>query len=135
MTNTGLERSPLFQYVEDYLRAINSRQTEACLKYFSEDCLVHDPFGYAEYRGRVNLRQHFTRLYDTWRYYMIRGDSFYLGDEQHLALRWSVSATAQNSKTAEFNGISIFRYEDEKIAQLDTYWNYRHVFHEIDQRL
>lgn len=117
--------------VEDYLRAFSARDLDKCLALFTDDCVVRSPYGEIELTGKAAWREHIEAMKKTWYYYNMRIDNFYPGDPDRIAVRWSVSATATNSKTAEFSGISIFYFRGELITGLDSYWHNRWVMSEI----
>jgi steroid delta-isomerase-like uncharacterized protein len=132
MTETPKERhNELVSLVESYVKALNSLNETNYVALFAENAVVNDPFGTAEYLGEEGLRRFFKGMTDTWRYFEMRGDKFYPGDGNRIAVRWSVSATAKNGKTIEFSGVSIFYFTKDKISGLDAYWHYRSVMKQL----
>ena len=132
MTETPKERhNELVSLVERYVKALNSLNESEYIALFAENAVVNDPFGTAEYLGEEGLRRFFKGMTDTWRYFEMRGDKFYPGDGNRMAVRWSVSATAKNSKTIEFSGVSIFYFTKDKISGLDAYWHFRNVMKQL----
>jgi steroid delta-isomerase-like uncharacterized protein len=132
MSNNTKERhNQLIEIVEKYMKALNALDEAAYLDLFAENCVVNDPYGTAEYLGVEGLKRFFKGMNDTWKYFEMRGDKFYPGDGNRLAVRWSVSATAKNSNAIEFSGISIFYFTDEKISGLDAYWHFRNMMQQL----
>ncbi|MCI0710537.1 MAG: nuclear transport factor 2 family protein [Chloroflexi bacterium] len=132
MTETPKERhNELVSLVEQYVKALNSLNESDYVALFAENAVVNDPFGTAEYLGEEGLRRFFKGMTDTWRYFEMRGDKFYPGDGNRVAVRWSVSATAKNGKTIEFSGVSIFYFAKDKISGLDAYWHFRSVMKQL----
>lgn len=121
----------LIELVEDYMRALNTIDEDAYINVFSENCIVRDPYDKAEFIGEEGLRQFFKGVTQTWHYFEMRADNFYPGGDERIAVRWSVSATSHNRKTAEFSGLSIFSFEGDKISSLDAYWNIRNMLQQI----
>ncbi|MBI5930766.1 MAG: nuclear transport factor 2 family protein [Chloroflexi bacterium] len=117
--------------VESYLKALNNFSLDQYVHLFTPDCVVNDPHGTAEYQGETGLRKFFAGLTDTWHFFEMRTDSVYPGGTDRLAVRWSVSGTAKNSKTAEFSGISVFQFAADKIARLDAYWHLGNMLMQI----
>ena len=121
----------LIEYVEKYMKALNSLDESAYLALFGENCVVNDPYGTAEYLGEEGLKRFFKGMTDTWKYFEMRADKFYPGDNNRIAVRWAVSATAQSGKAVEFSGVSIFYFTDEKISGLDAYWHFRAMMQQL----
>lgn len=117
----------LVTLVETYMHSLNQLNAEAYTSLFTSDCVINDPYGTSKFEGAAGLRQFFDALTKTWHFFEMRADSIYHGDKDRLAVRWSVSATAQNKRTADFSGISVFTFAEDKIANLDAYWNLGHV--------
>lgn len=121
----------LVRVVERYVRALSALDGEACRELFADGCVIRDPIGIQEYKGKVGLAQNIEEKRRLWHYYRVRADNFYPGERDSLALRWSVSATAQNGKIAEFSGISIFYFADTQIKTVDSYWDRSGVLKDI----
>lgn len=132
MTANPKERhNALMEIAENYVKALNTFDEAAYLALFTDNAVVNDPYGTAEFLGEEGLKRFFKGLTDTWRYFEMRADKFYPGDGNRLAVRWSVSATAKNGKAVEFSGVSVFYFSAEKISGLDAYWHFRTVMKEI----
>jgi steroid delta-isomerase-like uncharacterized protein len=132
MTENPKERhNELVSLVERYIKSLNSLNESDYVALFADNAVVNDPFGTAEYLGEDGLRRFFKGMTDTWRYFEMRGDKFYPGDGNRVAVRWSVSATAKSGKTIEFSGVSIFYFSKDKIAGLDAYWHFRNVMKQL----
>ncbi|KAB2864738.1 MAG: nuclear transport factor 2 family protein [Anaerolineae bacterium] len=117
--------------VEDYLKSLNNFDLDQYLLLFTPDCVVNDPYGSAEFRGENGQRKFFTGMTETWHFFEMRTDSVYPGGNDRLAVRWSVSGTAKNAKTAEFSGISVFQFAGDKISRLDAYWHLGNMLAQI----
>lgn len=125
----GYERN--LSTVEAYIRALNNLDAEAYVGLFTPDCVVLDPYSVQEYTGEEGLRQFINGMTKTWRFFEMRMDNMFGGGEDRIAVRWSVSATAQNKRSAEFSGISIFVFNGGKIARLEAYWNQKIMLSQI----
>jgi limonene-1,2-epoxide hydrolase len=121
----------LVRLAEDYMRSLNALDVESYIAVFTPDCVVHDPYGGAQFAGENGLREFFEGMLKTWHFFEMRADSVYPGGYNRLAVRWSVSATAKNRKTAEFSGISVFTFSSDKIVVLEAYWNLRTMLKQI----
>lgn len=117
--------------VENYQKSLNMFTLDQYLRLFTPDCVVHDPYGAAEFRGETGLRKFFAGMTETWHFFEMRTDSVYPGGNDRLAVRWSVSGTAKNTKTAEFSGISVFQFMGDKISRLDAYWHLGNMLAQI----
>jgi len=117
--------------VEAYLRALNSMNLDDYMALFTPECVVNDPYGTQPYQGREGLQKFFNGVQETWHFFEMRNDSVYPGGPDRLAVRWSVSGTAKNTKTAEFSGISIFQFSGDKISGLDAYWHLGNMLRQI----
>lgn len=131
-SNTKERHNELIEIVEKYMKALNGLNEADYVALFTDNCVVNDPYGTAEFLGEDGLKRFFKGLTDTWKYFEMRGDKFYPGDGNRLAVRWSVSATTKNDgKTIEFSGVSIFYFAENKISGLDAYWHFRSIMKEI----
>lgn len=131
MSSAKERHAELVQLVEKYMKALSALDESAYLTLFTEDAVINDPYGVAEFLGVDGLKRFFKGMTDTWQYFEMRGDNLYPGDGNRLAVRWSVSATAKNGKTIEFSGISLFYFADNKISGLDAYWHFRGIMQQI----
>ncbi len=107
-----------------YMHALNTMKLDALLAMLSGDCVVRDPYTIGQIVGEEGLRGHYEAFINIWQYFEMRADSIYPGGTNRLAVRWSVSATAQNRRTAEYSGISVFQFQNDKITQIESYWNH-----------
>lgn len=117
--------------IEQYIKALNTLDEAAYLALFTSSAVVNDPYGTAEYLNEDGLKRFFKSMTDTWKFFEMRGDHFYPGDGQQVAVRWSVSATAKTSKTVEFSGISLFYFSENKLSGLDAYWHFRGMMNQL----
>ena len=118
--------------IEQYIKALNTLDEAAYLALFTSNAVVNDPYGTAEYLNEDGLKRFFKGMTDTWKFFEMRGDRFYPGDGQRIAVRWSVSATGKNGKTVEFSGISLFYFsENNKLSGLDAYWHFRGMMNQL----
>lgn len=131
MDNPKERQKALIEIVEQYMKALNTLDEAAYLALFTENCVVNDPYGVAEFLGEDGLKRFFKGMTDTWKYFEMRGDNFYPGDGNRLAVRWAVSATAKNGKAIDFSGVSIFYFAEDKISGLDAYWHFRGIMKQI----
>lgn len=128
---TKERHNEMVDVIEKYMKALNTLDESAYAAVFTNNAVVNDPYGTAEYLGEDGLKKFFKGMTDTWKFFEMRGDQFYPGDGKRLAVRWSVSATAKSSKTVEFSGISIFFFEENKISGLDSYWHFRGMMNQL----
>lgn len=126
----GIEQyDQLVSVAMSYMHALNTMDLDAYLAVFSDDCILQNPYGTVS--GEAGLKQHFGDFSKIWRYFEMRADSIYPGGNDRLAIRWSVSATAQNSRTAEYSGISIFQVQGERITRVESYWDNENLQNQI----
>jgi limonene-1,2-epoxide hydrolase len=131
MSSSKERHNELVEIVDKYMKALSALDENAYVALFTDNAVVNDPYGIAEFLGEDGLKRFFKGMTDTWQYFEMRGDKFYPGDGNRLAVRWSVSATAKNSRTIEFSGISIFYFSENKISGLDAYWHFRGIMQQI----
>ncbi|NDJ85072.1 MAG: nuclear transport factor 2 family protein [Chloroflexi bacterium] len=129
MNNERYEQ--FIQVAEAYMHALNSLDVDAYLALFASDSVVRDPYGVAEFVGESGLRKFFDGMLKTWQHFEMRADNFYPGGADRLAMRWSVSATAKNGKTAEFSGVNVFTFDGDTLASLDGYWHMHSMLQQI----
>lgn len=128
---TKERHNEMVDVVEKYIKALNTLDEAAYLALFTNNAVVNDPYGTAEYLGEDGLKRFFKGMTDTWKFFEMRGDRFYPGDGQRIAVRWSVSATAKNGKTVEFSGISLFYFSENQLSGLDAYWHFRGMMNQL----
>jgi hypothetical protein len=117
--------------IEKYIRSLNGFDEALYFSLFTEDCVVNDPYGTSEYLGTEGLKRFMKTMKDTWEFFEMRADSFYPGDGNRMAVRWSVSATAKSGKKVEFSGVNIFYFVGDKISGLDGYWHFRGLMKQL----
>jgi ketosteroid isomerase-like protein len=59
----------LIEFVEDYMRALNTLNEEAYVNVYTENCIVRDPYDKAEFVGEEGLRNFFKGMIQTWHYF------------------------------------------------------------------
>ncbi len=122
----------LIGVIESLIGALGSKDQDTFTKQFSPDVVLRDPYGTSEYKGLDGVRVYWDNVFKIWFYYDIRLNSYYMGGESRVAVRWSVSGTAVNNKTADFTGIAIYDFNDaNKIISVESYWNYERVLEQI----
>lgn len=120
----------MVQAISDYFAALNSLDREAYVACFTEDALLRDPYGGPVLTGTAGLNKFFDGMERTWqRFQMTPGDAYPAGDR--VAVPWEAVATAGNGKEARFAGVNVFTLRDDKISQLDGYWDFKAMVAQI----
>lgn len=122
----------LLNTVEAYMSALSKKDQKKLLALLTDDIIIRDPVGEHEYAGKETVTQYINALFETWFYYEMRIDNYYPGGDNRLAVRWSVSGTAVNNKTADFSGISMYVFQNTNaISSIESYWYYQRVLAQI----
>lgn len=122
----------LISVIESVIAALGGKDKDTFVKQFGDNVVMRDPYGGSEYKGKDGIKQYWDNLFNIWFYYDIRLTSYYMGGDNRIAVRWSVSGTALNNKTADFTGIAIYDFnEDRQIISIESYWNYERVLEQI----
>lgn len=117
--------------IGDYFDAVSHIDRPAYLACFSQDAVVHDPYGGRPLTGVDGLNKFMDGMEGTWsEFSMNPGAAFSSGNR--VAVNWSVVATAKSGKQAEFAGINVFTLTEEgKISQLEGYWDFKAMLAQI----
>jgi hypothetical protein len=122
----------LLSTLEAYMGALRNKDRQQALELFAGSGIIRDPVGQSEYAGKEAVGQYLDVLFATWFYYEIRIDNYFPGSDDRMAVRWSVSGTAVNNKTADFSGISIFVFDANlRIVSIESYWHYERILAQI----
>ena len=109
--------APLLQAVLD---AFNSRDVEAIMPFFTEDCVLDTPRG-QRMAGKEQVRKGFQARFDGI------PDIVY-GDERHFACgdrgvsEWTIRGTQSTGEPIEVRGCDLFEFTDGKISRKDSFW-------------
>lgn len=118
--------------IEKYMQGLSKKDKAAVLAVLTDSAVIRDPYGQSEFVGTASIEQYLDDLFETWYYYEMRIDGYYPGGESQVALRWSVSGTAMNNRTADFSGISVFTFANpDKITEINTYWHLNRILERI----
>ncbi|PJF44379.1 MAG: hypothetical protein CUN55_04375, partial [Phototrophicales bacterium] len=87
----------LVSVIETLIAALGNKDKEAFTRLFSPEAILRDPFGIREYQGLEGLQQYWDDTFKIWFYYDMRLNSYYMGGENRVAVRWAASGTALNN--------------------------------------
>lgn len=114
-----------------YFEALSAMDRQAYVACFSEDAVVHDPYGGRPINGRQGLSKWFDGLERTWSTFLIEPGDFHVSGNR-VAATWTVRAEAQSGKPAVFSGIDVFTVgDDELISRLEGYWDFAAMLAQI----
>lgn len=115
----------------NYFAAVSSLDRVAYLACFSEEAVVHDPYGGRPWQGHEALAKFFSGMERTWASFtMTPGEAFVSGNR--LATTWTAQGTSKNDKSATFSGINVFTVNDDGlITQLEAYWDFKAMVAQI----
>lgn len=109
--------------VADYFAAIRAMDTEAWLASFAADAVSHDPVGAPPISGHAALRQFFEGIAGAFEKVGLFEDHVFVNGNE-AAVKWTGRGVGKNGRAVTFEGIDIFRINDEgKIQTLRGYWN------------
>jgi ketosteroid isomerase-like protein len=109
--------------VQEYFRALSTRNKNAWMALFDKSAVVHEPVGTTPAEGREGLEQVWQIFTGPFTSLVLASDEvFYSGSG--AAARWSGRASSAEGRTTEFHGITVFEVDgDGMIQTVMSYWD------------
>jgi len=115
----------------NYFAAVSTLDKAAYLACFSDDAIVHDPYGSRPWQGHEGLGKFFSGMERTWASLTMTPDETYVSGNR-LAAIWTAQGISKSNKSAQFAGINVFTVNEEGlITQLEAYWDFKAMVAQI----
>jgi steroid delta-isomerase-like uncharacterized protein len=102
------------------LDAFNSREVDAILEFFTEDCIFDTPRG-QRLVGKEQVRAGFQARFDGIPD-IVYGDARHFASGDRGASEWTIRGTLVSGEPIEVRGCDLFEFTDGKISRKDSYW-------------
>jgi ketosteroid isomerase-like protein len=70
--------------------------------------------------GAAAVKEHIARIFDNWPDLRFHGRRLYVGDD-FVVSEWTATATADDGRRLEWDGVDVFPFRDGAIARKDVY--------------
>lgn len=109
--------------IDRYFAAWTSLDPSAYVACFSENAVVHDPYGSTPRQGAHALRDFFDGIAHAVQEVRIQADSLYVAGNR-AAVAFRGNAIGKNGKPVEVVGIDVFEFNEAgRITALWAYWD------------
>jgi steroid delta-isomerase-like uncharacterized protein len=102
------------------LDAFNTRDVDAILRFFTEDCVFDTPRG-QRLVGKEAVRKGFQARFDGIPD-IVYGDARHWACGDRGASEWTIRGTQSTGEPIEVRGCDLFEFSDGKISRKDSYW-------------
>ncbi|MBH0205208.1 MAG: SnoaL-like domain-containing protein [Nitrospira sp.] len=109
--------------VDRYFASWTSLDPSAYAACFSEDAIVHDPYGSRPHQGTKALRMFFSEVAQALQEVTIEAEAVYTAANR-AAVVFQGKAIGKNGKPVHVDGIDVFEFNDTgRITTLWAYWD------------
>jgi len=109
--------------VERYFASWASLDPAAYVACFTEDAVVHDPYGSTPHQGTTSLRDFFRWVVQALQEVRIEADIMHIAGNR-AAVVFRGKAVGKNHKPVQLDGIDVFELNDAgRITALWAYWD------------
>ncbi|HXH86555.1 MAG TPA: nuclear transport factor 2 family protein [Nitrospira sp.] len=109
--------------VDRYFAARNSLDPAACAACFTDDAIVHDPYGSTPIEGAVAIREFFDGLANVFRDFKVVAESIYPSGDR-AAVLFRRTGVGKNGKPVTVEGVNVFEFNHAgRISGLWSYWD------------
>src|SRR5262245_28406069 len=118
-----LSREQMRDVVDRYFAAWNSLDSSAYRACFSEDAVVHDPYGATPLRGGAALLEFFLGIAKALQEVTVAVNDMYVAGNR-IAVVFKGNGVGKNGKPVSIEGVDVFEMNDGgKITGLWSYWD------------
>jgi steroid delta-isomerase-like uncharacterized protein len=107
------------------LDAFNTRDVDAILEFFTEDCVFDAPRGPApggiRLVGKEQVRKGFQARFDGIPD-IVYGDARHFSSGDRGVSEWTIRGTQATGEPIEVRGCDLFEFTDGKISRKDSFW-------------
>jgi steroid delta-isomerase-like uncharacterized protein len=108
------------ELIDAYNEAWNRQDLDAAMSMHTDDTVFENHTAGEHAEGIDAVRAHIAGIFERWPSLRFRGRSLYVADEFAVS-EWTATATRDDGKTIEWDGVDVFPIRDGKIARKDVY--------------
>jgi ketosteroid isomerase-like protein len=106
--------------IERYNEAWNEQDLAAIVAAHAPDVVFHNHTAGERVEGAAAVEEHIARIFANWPDLRFRGRRLYVGGD-FVVSEWTATATAQDGRRLEWDGIDVFPFTGGAIARKDVY--------------
>ncbi len=106
--------------IDAYNDAWNRQDLDAAMSMHTDDTVFENHTAGERAEGIDAVRAHVGAIFERWPSLRFRGRSLYVADDFAVS-EWTATATRDDGKTIEWDGVDVFPIRDGKIARKDVY--------------
>lgn len=106
--------------IDAYNDAWNRQDLDAAMSMHTDDTVFENHTAGELAEGIDAVCAHIGGIFERWPSLRFRGRSLYVADEFAVS-EWTATATRDDGKTIEWDGVDVFPIRDGKIARKDVY--------------
>jgi steroid delta-isomerase-like uncharacterized protein len=106
--------------IDAYNDAWNRQDLDAAMAMHTDDTVFENHTAGERADGIDAVRAHVGGIFERWPSLRFRGRNLYVADD-FVVSEWTASATRDDGKTIEWDGVDVFPIRDGKIARKDVY--------------
>jgi steroid delta-isomerase-like uncharacterized protein len=108
------------ELIDAYNDAWNSQDLDVVMSMHTDDTVFENHTAGERAEGIDAVRAHISGIFGRWPSLRFRGRSLYVADGFAVS-EWTATATRDDGKTIEWDGVDVFPIRDGKIARKDVY--------------
>ena len=117
----SLSREQMRDAVDRYFASWARLDPSAYVACFTEDAIVHDPYGSRPYQGTTALRTFFNEVVQALQEVTIEAEAVHVAANR-AAVVFQGKAIGKNGKPVHVDGIDVFEFND--VGRITTLWAY-----------
>jgi steroid delta-isomerase-like uncharacterized protein len=106
--------------IDAYNDAWNSQDLDAVMAMHTDDTVFENHTAGERAEGIDAVRAHIGGIFERWPSLRFRGRNLYVADGFAVS-EWTATATRDDGKTIEWDGVDVFPIREGKIARKDVY--------------
>ena len=108
------------ELIDAYNDAWNSQDLDVVMSMHTDDTVFENHTAGERAEGIDAVRAHIGGIFDRWPSLRFRGRNLYVADGFAVS-EWTATATRDDGKTIEWDGVDVFPIREGKIARKDVY--------------
>jgi uncharacterized protein (TIGR02246 family) len=111
----------LTELVDRYNAAWNAQDLDAIAALHADDIVFHNHTADEAVEGATAVREHIGRIFERWPDLRFRGRMPLRVGPDFVVSEWTATATAQDGRVLEWDGIDILPFRDGLLTRKDVY--------------
>jgi len=111
----------LNELVDRYNDAWNAQDLDAVAALHADDIVFHNHTSGEAVEGATAVREHIGRIFERWPDLRFRGRMPLRVGPDFVVSEWTATATAQDGRVLEWDGIDILPFRDGLLTRKDVY--------------